>query len=300
MPELAAEQVIHAAGAVVWVTADDGFEVAVIHRLRYDDWSFPKGKREPGEHLLETAVREVGEETGLTVILGRPLGHTSYEVRGQQKHVTYWSAVPREPLAGFAGNNEADKLEWLPLRAASGRLSYQRDRLILAELAASVTKTVPFIFVRHASAGRRSEWPGDDLARPLDPAGAADAAALGRLLACYGPARVITSPAERCIASLVPYAAATGAAIEIEPLFTAEPAVPEQAIADRAAQIVGQGRPAVICGHRENLPVLLAAACGELGSAAPDGPPLAKGGCWVLHAAGRRLIATERHHPAEG
>ena len=299
MPELAPARVIHAAGAVVWVPAPGGAEVTLIHRPRYEDWSLPKGKREPGEHPLETAAREVAEETGLPVILGRPLGQTSYPVNGVPKHVDYWSAVPRAAPGPFVPNDEVDKLEWLPPPAAAGRLSYDLDRAILAEFAAAVTPTVPFMLVRHASAGRRSEWAGDDLARPLDAAGAADAAALGRLLACYGPARVSTSPAERCIASVVPYAALTGAPIEIEPLFTADPPVPERAVAGRAAEIAGQGRPTVICAHRENLPVLLAAICGQLGSAAPDGPPLAKGGCWVLHAAAGRLIATERHHPAE-
>jgi 8-oxo-(d)GTP phosphatase len=295
----AAAQVIHAAGAVVWLPDAGGTEVALIHRRRYDDWSFPKGKAEPGEHRLETAVREVAEETGLQVTLGRPLGRSTYLANGLPKHVDYWSARPGGPASDFTANDEVDDLRWLRPAAAVGQLSYQRDHAILAEFTAAAAATVPFILVRHASAGRRRDWAGDDLARPLDGPGAADAVALGRLLVCYGPARVISSAAERCMATVTPYAKLIDAEVEIEPLFTVDQPAGERAAADRAAQIASQGQPALICAHRENLPTLLAAVCGQLGSAAPGGPPLAKGGCLVLHTADQRLVATERQHPAD-
>src|SRR5580700_5286457 len=83
---------IRAAGAVLWRPGPVGPQVALVHRPKYDDWSLPKGKTEPGEHVLLTAVREVAEETGIRVILGRRLPATHYTVRGRPKVVDYWAA----------------------------------------------------------------------------------------------------------------------------------------------------------------------------------------------------------------
>src|SRR5712691_7506392 len=83
---------IHAAGAVLWRREPAGDEVAVIHRSRYDDWSFPKGKREPGEHVLETAVREVTEQRRIRLMLRRRLGQTSYAQLGRAKRLDSWAA----------------------------------------------------------------------------------------------------------------------------------------------------------------------------------------------------------------
>src|SRR6266700_2639764 len=129
---------IRAAGAVLWRPGRTGNEVALIHRCRYDDWSFPKGKCEPGEHVLATAVREVNEETGIRVILGRWLGQSRYPSLGRVKRVDFWAARPADPDAssGFIPNDEVDAMDWLPVPAARGRLSYQRDASRLAEFAA--------------------------------------------------------------------------------------------------------------------------------------------------------------------
>src|SRR6266478_9806746 len=85
---------IRAAGALVWRDGAQGIETALVHRPRYDDWSFPKGKREPGEHVLLTAVREVAEETGVRVLLGRPLPAARYERNGRPKRDDYWVRRP--------------------------------------------------------------------------------------------------------------------------------------------------------------------------------------------------------------
>src|SRR5215472_8502449 len=85
---------VHAAGAVLWRARAGGIETALVHRPRYDDWSFPKGKSEPGEHVLLTAVREVEEETGVRAALGRRLATQTYPVEGQPKQVEYWAARP--------------------------------------------------------------------------------------------------------------------------------------------------------------------------------------------------------------
>ena len=274
--------------------------MALIHRPKYDDWSFPKGKREPGEHMLQTAVREVAEETGLQVILGRPLTQACYDRGGRPKRVDYWVArpVPEGPDA-FQANDEVDTLEWVAADAARGRLSYPHDALMLEEFTAGPASTVPFVLLRHASAGGKDSWKGDDLARPLDAHGAAEADLLSLLLACYGTSRVITSAAERCVATVRPYAALTGAKLEVDPALAVGQANSDaDAAAARVAAAVTVGQPTVFCAHRENMPILLTAACAALGAAPPDGPALHKGGFWVLHSAEGALVATEQHSVA--
>ena len=301
---------IRAAGALLWRpsawsrrwrSSGRATQVALIHRPKYDDWTFPKGKRDPGEHVLLTAVREVAEETGLRVILGRPLTQARYDRGGRPKRVDYWVArpVPDGPDS-FHVNNEVDSLEWVPAAAARGRLSYPHDALMLEEFVAGPAVTVPFVLLRHASAGGKDNWKGNDLDRPLDAHGAAEADLLSRLLACFGTGRVISSAAERCVATVRPYAALTGAKVEVEPALSVgqQESNPEVASA-RVVAAVAAGQPTIICAHRENMPELLTAACAALGAAPPAGPPLAKAGFWVLHSADGGLVATERHsaHP---
>jgi len=299
---------IHAAGMVLWRPSSGGREVALVHRPRYDDWSFPKGKLAHGEHPLLAAVREVAEETGRRATLGRPLSTARYEDRaGRPKRVDYWAG---RPVPGgqdsFRANHEVDTVDWLPVPAARGRLSYPHDALILDDFAAGPAETEPLILLRHASAGAKETWPGDDLDRPLDARGAAASDELALLLSCYGSGRVITSAAERCVATVRPYAALTGAKLEIEPALAVGypdsklgPGDEAEEAASLVARVIADGLPALVCAHRENLARLLTAACAALGADPPQGHPLLKGGFWVLHVADGRLAATEQHSVAE-
>jgi 8-oxo-dGTP pyrophosphatase MutT (NUDIX family)/phosphohistidine phosphatase SixA len=301
MADRPAGEEIRAAGAVAWRMAPSGIQVALVHRPKYDDWTLPKGKCEPGEHLLLTAVREVAEETGQVVTLGRRLSPSFYEVEGRPKRVDYWAGQAPYPGGPFLPGHEVDDLAWLPLDTAERRLTYDRDVVILREFAAGPALTVPVILLRHASAGSRSSWAGADLARPLDARGAADADRLARLLSCFGAGRVISSAAERCVATVRPFAALTGAKIEIEPLFTAGAQVAPEAAAVRASDLAAQECPVLACAHRENLPLLLAAISARLDARPPGGRPLRKGRFWVLHVtAGGVLAGAERYTPATG
>jgi 8-oxo-dGTP pyrophosphatase MutT (NUDIX family)/phosphohistidine phosphatase SixA len=291
---------IRSAGALVWRPGADGGSVLLIHRERYNDWTFPKGKREPGEHVLATAVREVEEETGHRVVLGRPLGQIRYASGGFPKVVDYWAATVADDAdgsgGGFTPNDEVDKIEWVPLAAAPARLSYSRDAGVLAGFAAGPPVTMPVILLRHAGGGRRQDWPGQDRDRPLDARGAADADRLAPLLAAYGRCAVVSSAAERCVATVRPYAALTGMAIEVDPQLTAErgDGVTE-AQQERAAEAAAAGQPVILCAHRENLPGMLTAACARLGTPEPAGRPLRKGAWWALHTAAGRLAGAEQH-----
>ena len=297
-------EAILSAGAVVWRPASDeadDADVLLVHRPKYDDWSLPKGKREPGEHVLLTAVREVLEETSVRPVLGPRLPTTEYLVHGRPKKVKYWSATAAGAEA--APSHEIDAVAWLPVPRAADGLSYPHDVEVLASLRPRAT--VPLILVRHASAGDKDNWPGEDLQRPLDTEGAADALLLADLLACFAPrARVISSPAVRCVESMRPYALAFGGSIEAEAILTAPVRAPDSPDrTDRAdsflplfRDLVAAGQPAVVCLHRENLPVALAAACSALGAPPPTVEPLLlKGGFLVLHIAAGKLAALERY-----
>jgi 8-oxo-dGTP pyrophosphatase MutT (NUDIX family) len=124
---------VKASGGVVWRRAGSGLEVAVVHRPKYDDWSFPKGKLDRGETWEEAALREVEEEIGMRCRLGHELPPTSYtDPKGRAKVVRYWMM---EPLDGeFAPSGEVDEMRWLPARDAAGVLSYAHDRELLREV----------------------------------------------------------------------------------------------------------------------------------------------------------------------
>ena len=128
------EKRIEAAGGVVMRRGEEETEVAVVHRPRYDDWSFPKGKLDPGETFEEAALREVREETGLTCRLGPELAFAHYEDnKGRPKLVRYWlMAVIDDP--GFEPNDEVDELRWLTPAEATDLLTYSRDRSLVKTL----------------------------------------------------------------------------------------------------------------------------------------------------------------------
>jgi 8-oxo-dGTP pyrophosphatase MutT (NUDIX family) len=307
---------VRAGGAVVWRPAASGSQVALVHRPKYDDWSFPKGKLEPGEHVLLAAVREVAEETALQVTLGRRLAPVRYLNDGVPKRVDYWVATVTGAgaLGGFEPTAEIDEVDWLAASGAAARLTYGHDVETLESFRAGPRQTVPLIVLRHASAGRKSDWPQSDVSRPLDSQGARQAMMLASLLRCFGSARVVSAPAERCVATVRPYAASIGGVVEIEAAFDVGGAgeagaaggdagagggPAESAAAAAMARLAADGRPVVVCSHRENLRTLLAAACAVLGAPSPAGKALRKGEFAVLHRAAGTLAALERYQPDE-
>jgi 8-oxo-dGTP pyrophosphatase MutT (NUDIX family)/phosphohistidine phosphatase SixA len=288
MPE--ATGLIHAAGAVLWRSGADGLEVAIVHRPKYDDWSFPKGKTKNGEHVVRAAVREVWEETGVWPVLGRRLPERAYDKDGRPKRVDYWAATGTD--GGFRPNDEVDRLDWLPLPEAERRLSYERDAALLREFAAGPHRTTPYIVVRHTSAGDKRDWEGDDLLRPLDSHGRAAATDLADALTCFGAARVFSSATARCLETMLPYAGRTGVDLRTDWAFTVGTS---KGAGDRFAELLADHIPAIVCTHGELVPELIGRACEELGAAPPKDARLAKGGFWVLQTAGGTLVSAEKH-----
>jgi len=313
MGDQAAAGEVRAAGAVLWRPAGAGAQVALVHRPKYDDWSFPKGKLDPGEHVLLAAVREVYEETGLRVTLGRRLSPVRYRANSSHKRVDYWTATAASTSTSFVPTSEIDVVAWLAASKAAGRLSYQRDVETLEAFRTGPLHTVPLILLRHASAGRKSDWRKDDQSRPLDDRGSKDAAVLADLLRCFAGTRtagatgvtpvtrVISSPAERCAASVRPYAVRAGVEIETEPALEVSKngAADDPEAAKTVARLAATDQPVIICAHRENLPLLLHAACAELGADCPPVDPLRKGEFLVLHREHKKLAAVERYELGE-
>jgi 8-oxo-dGTP diphosphatase len=217
------------------------------------------------------------------------------------KRVDYWAATVAVAPAPFVPNSEIDAIAWLPASKAAARLTYQRDAETLAAFRDGPLRTAPLILLRHASAGRKSDWPKDDQSRPLDARGKKDATTLADLLCCFGSARVISSPAERCVATVRPYAAQAGVEIETEPALevTKQDPADDPEAAKTVAQLAAADQAVVICAHRENLPLLLEAACAELGADLPLVEPLRKGEFLILHRAHGKLAAVERYDLGE-
>jgi 8-oxo-dGTP diphosphatase len=290
--------VIHAAGAVLWRPGVDGPEVALVHRPKYDDWSFPKGKTKPGEHVLHAAAREVWEESGVWPILGRRLSSREYEKDRGLKHVDYWVAVSADGGDGdFEPSEEVDRVDWLSLPEAEERLSYEHDADLLREFSGGPDRTTPYIVLRHTSAGDKHEWADDDLLRPLDSRGRAEATGLAEALAVYGAARVFSSATARCMETVLPYAARMGTDVRTDWAFSmGTPMAASKEAGGRFARLLADGVPTLVCIHGELVPELIARGCEKFGAVPLEDAKLPKGGFWVLHTAGDTLASAERHH----
>jgi 8-oxo-dGTP diphosphatase len=285
---------IHGAGAVVWRRRPDGaVEIAVVHRPKYDDWSLPKGKLDPGETPMLAAVREVSEETGLSTRLGRYLGKVTYPVPGHRKlkRVDYWSA--RIDDGEFTVNSEVDLLRWYGMDQVMDALSYPMDRSIIRNFRRCPPDTATLLLVRHAKAGHRDRFSGPDSERPLDKSGIAQARDLAPNLAAFGPAEIYSAPPVRCVQTVRPLADALGVEIGMEPAFseTSYATAPDVTL-QRIRELVSPEVVRVICSQGKVIPPLLAAWAEIDGVTLPPARNR-KGSAWVLSVADGKLVAAD-------
>jgi 8-oxo-(d)GTP phosphatase len=276
-----------AAGAVVF---RPGKDVLLIHRPRYDDWSFPKGKLDPGEHVAAAAVREVAEETGLRVRLGPPLAEQQYTLEnGNRKVVSYWvgRVVGDDDVSGYAPNNEVDAVEWVAYDKALDRLTHDHDRDTLREAGEVRRRTHPVVILRHSQARSRKAWRKNDRLRPLLRAGQRQAEKLVPVLAAYDATRIVSSSSTRCVETVAPYVDATGRKPELAEGLSEEDAT-RKSVAGVVEELVAGDEGAVLCTHRPVLPKVFEA----LGV---KDPGLDLGEMLVVHVRKGEVVATERH-----
>ena len=289
---------IWAAGAVVW--REDG-DIAVVHRPRYDDWSFPKGKLERGETMPFAAVREVAEESGLDVHLGPILGDVSYAVPEGRKVVRYWSARVAKDN-GFTPDAEVDELRWIPAGQAAEVLTYGHDLDVLQSFVAHGRPSSTILLVRHAKAGSRSQWEGDDDQRPLSSSGREQAEHLAALLPLFGPERVVSAPPLRCRDTIAPLAAELGLPVGDEPLLGEEGywERPRAGLA-RLRQLVAATGVTAVASQGGVIPDVMRALVQSSPHRLPLDPsavPSRKASTWVLGFAGSVLRSADYYsHP---
>jgi 8-oxo-(d)GTP phosphatase len=271
---------------VVWRTAAGTVEVALIHRPRYDDWSLPKGKLDPGEHVLTAAVREVREETGLDVVAGRRGLRTTYEVQQGTKRVDYW--LMRAVGGRFEPNDEVDELRWLGAAEAGELLTHPHDRAVLADaLRTDVPREVTLLLVRHAHAGHRSDFDGPDELRPLDRRGWRQARRLADLLPAFHPVGLLSADRVRCRQTLEPLAERLGLPVERagelgEEEYSADPQA-GLALVERLLEPREDPGVTVVCSQGGAIPsALMALGVRWEGAAGALWPPSAKGSTWAL------------------
>ncbi|MFC4602303.1 NUDIX hydrolase [Rhodococcus kronopolitis] len=285
---------IFAAGAVLWRKAPSNpyeIEIGLIHRPRYDDWSFPKGKLDPGETPVVAALREVEEETGHRVQLGRHVTRIAYEIPGhrRRKRVDYWAAEARD--GEFVPNNEVDELRWLPPDEVPGALSYSVDLKVMRRFMSVPADTTTVLLVRHAKAGRRARFTGEDTDRPLDKHGRTQALALSKLLQAFGATEIHAADRARCIQTMEPLAAALGVGIDVEPALSEESYTEDPAAArSLARKIAARGGVQVICSQGGVIPDLVTWWAERDGLTLPPARNR-KGSTWVLSLSGGKLVA---------
>lgn len=300
---------VYAGGAVCWRSHKGELQVLLIHRPRYDDWSWPKGKSRKGELSPSTAVREVAEETGFVVSLGLPLPSSRYPLSdGRVKEVAMWAAqICSKTERTKTTPDEVDKMEWLPAQEAHRRLTRRADRVQLDVLLDLHQKghldTVPVILLRAAYSYPTRSWKGKKNNRPLVNAGKHQAKHLADILQAWKPRRVYSSPLERGEATVRQYVQAVDVSLRTKRRLTPERfiSMPTKTTA-LVTKTLTQGRSALLCLHAEatqSISALIEDHFDFAGSHHFSGKvdSLEPGEILVLHVSKTQgtIVATERH-----
>lgn len=283
---------IRAAGVVLWRERRPfELEIALVHRAKFDDWTFPKGKIELGESPIFAAFREVKEETGHDPKFGPFLGVAEYEVDGEKKRVQYWMAKSENYSDVFTPNDEIDRMEWVNIKQARHFLTYDVDREILNFFRDSERHGNVLILLRHAKALKRVDWNGDDSDRPLNNVGQVVAEKLKDHLSMFGIDEVHSSDAYRCISTIKPIVDKFGLKYFItdqlsEYLFEKDDLIAQSYVKELAKF----GGNYLVCSHNPILPIILDRLLRYPENFDIDAD-LEPGDAWVVHHRGGRAFA---------
>jgi 8-oxo-dGTP diphosphatase len=283
---------VSAAGGVVFRRRKkDGSPLfLLVHRPRYKDWTFPKGKLDKGESFIDAAVREVSEETGIKPEVHLPLGTMTYTTGNRNnKVVRYWLMEGKKE--DFKPNREVDRVLWLSADQARLQLTYDRSEKLLqwAKLRLEHPDDGKVYLVRHGKAGKRKDFEGQDADRPLSKSGRKQAQALSQFLAGYPLMRLATSPALRCRETLEPLARTMALPAE------SEGSLSEGSSPELVSKFIGTlaGTTTVLATHGDviaNLIGMLRADGVKIkGPKVSVKDDIEKGGIWVLRTRGRRI-----------
>ena len=285
---------ILAAGAVLWRKSEKKkIEVLIIHRPKYDDWTFPKGKAEIGEPLIACAYREVLEETNIETAFGPYLGEVEYLTNDGKKKVSFWSAkVIKEKE--FNPNAEVDQLKWVEVTKVKELLTLDTDRKILEQFLRIEPDTKPLVLLRHAKAVTRDEWQGEDDDRPLDSYGQNQAKRLLAMYQVFNLEQIHSSDAVRCYDTVV--AIAKGLSIKLEvtgKLSESTFKKDKEKAFDYAKDLMKLNESVLLCSHNPILPKMLNKLTKKSEVDADEGKLLPADG-WVIHRIGKEVIQIDR------
>ena len=284
---------IQAAGAVVWRNNKDKTEVAIIHRPKYNDWSFPKGKLEIGESLIACAHREVFEETNIQTEFGPFLGDSEYLTPDGKKQVSFWAAKAITDK-DFSPNSEVDQLKWVEVKKVKELLTLETDKKILAQFIKLDFGTKPFILLRHAKAVTRDEWQGDDDDRPLDSLGQNQAKRLLSIYQVYNIEQIHTSDAVRCYDTVNPMVKGLGIKLEVTgKLSESTYKIDKEKAFDYAKELIKEDSRILLCSHNPILPKMLKKLTKKSDVDADEGK-LSPADAWVIHRSGKEIIQIDR------
>ena len=284
---------IQAAGAVVWRNNKDKTEVAIIHRPKYNDWSFPKGKLEVGESLIACAHREVFEETNIQTEFGPFLGDIEYLTPDGKKQVSFWAAKAITHK-DFSPNSEVDQLKWVEVKKLKELLTLETDKKILAQFVKLDFDTKPFILLRHAKAITRDEWQGDDDDRPLDSLGQNQAKRLLSIYQVYNIELIHTSDAVRCYDTVNPIVKGLGIKLEVTGKLSESTYKKDKEKAfDYAKDLIKEDSRILLCSHNPILPKMLNRLTRKSDVDADEGK-LSPADAWVIHRSGKEIIQIDR------
>lgn len=273
---------------MVWREGPVGIEVLQVHRPGYDDWTFPKGKLESGECLVECAKREVQEEAGVFPLIGRYLGDISYTKQEDRRKVVHYWAM-RADEVDFAPSSEVDRTRWVHEASLADQVSYPTERILSERLTDGWRDPADrILLVRHADAGKRNRGPEPDSTRPLSERGCAEAVGLVEGLEGFPIDAVLTSYAARCRETVTPLATARKRVpqLAIELWEESGPAEVKKLLADRP------DGTSLFCSHRPIVRTILRTLMGK-----DRALVLAKGSTWVLDFADGEMVAANYLSP---